>query len=371
MAENKLRQYDLLVTSIHAVVLEPNKWDGLLRRIGEAVSATSGGFYLRDKATGKPLQWHSFGHSEAVIASYADKYLQIDPWTAIIDRTPVGEWICEHQHFDDRFVAQNEFFQHYMLPNGLRRVIGARAFDDGHNEAIIGFQRGLDAAPFNEGEAELLKRLSPHIELACRLSTEFSRLRMQAAVARQALDRLAAPLWVVDGEGRVLFANHAAEIGGLPGICVRQGRLVADAPNIHARLASLLQQASARQAQGGALALERTDGGRLTVLVAPLPADSPLAADSQRPLVLLMAHDPSVSEAQPLDVLAALYGLSPAECRLAALLLEGCTPSEAAERLQVQVSTVRTQLKSMFWKTGTHRQGELMKLLSGALLLKV
>jgi len=55
---------------------------------------------------------------------------------------------------------------------------------------------------------------------------------------------------------------------------------------------------------------------------------------------------------------------------LSSLLLEGCTLTEAAERLEVQVSTVRTQLKSIFWKTGTHRQGELMKLLSGALLLK-
>ncbi|MEH6458362.1 helix-turn-helix transcriptional regulator [Chitinimonas sp. JJ19] len=371
MAELKIRQYDLLVTSIHAVVLEPTKWDHLLRRIGEAIDASSGGFYLRDKHASKPRQWHSFGHSEQSLASYADRYVAMDPWTMIVNRTPVGEWVAEHQHFDDAFVAKNEFFQRYMLPNGLRRLIGTRAFDDGRIEALIGFQRGPDAEPFSDSDTELLTRLSPHLELACRLSTEFSRLRMQAAVARQALDRLAAPIWVLDGDGRVLFANHAADEGGLPGMAVRQGRLLADAPAVHARLTSLLTQATSRTAQSGALALERQDGGRLTVLVAPLPAGSPLVADSQRPLVLLMAHDPSASDAQPLDVLAALYGLSPAECRLAALLLEGWTPAESAERLQVQVSTVRTQLKSMFWKTGTHRQGELMKLLSGALLLKV
>jgi len=370
MAENKLPQYDLLVTSIHAVVLEPGKWDALLRRIGDAIGASSGTYQLRDKVSGKPLQWHSYGHDDSVIASYARQFLKLDPWTAVVDRTPVGKWVAEHQFFDDAFVARNEFFQQFMLPNGLRRIIGTRAFDDGRHEALISFQRGTSDHAFNHSEAELLTRLSPHLELACRLSTEFSRLRMQAAVARQALDRLAAPLWVVDGEGGVLFSNQAAETDGLPGLYLRHGCLVAEDPNVHMRLLALLQQASSRQAQRGALAVDRPEGGRYTVLIAPMPADSPLVADSRRPLVLLMAHDPNASEAQPLEVLAALYGLSPAECRLAALLLEGDTPAEAAERLQVQVSTVRTQLKSMFWKTGTHRQGELLKLLAGALLLK-
>ncbi|WP_460528959.1 helix-turn-helix transcriptional regulator [Chitinimonas naiadis] len=359
-----------MVTSIHAVVLEPSKWDALLRRIGDAIKASSGTFQLRDKVSGNALQWHSYGHDEKVVAAYAKQFISQDPWTGVIDRTPVGKWVAEHQYFDDGFVSRNDFFQKFMLPNGLRRIIGTRAFDDGRHEALISFQRGTDGSPFNGSEAELLSRLSPHLELACRLSTEFSRLRMQAAVARQALDRLAAPLWVVDGEGQVLFSNQAAETDGLPGMHLRHGCLVAEDANVHMRLLSLLQQASSRQSLRGALALERPEGGRLTVLIAPMPADSPLVADSRRPLVLLMAHDPNASEAQPLEVLAALYGLSPAECRLAALLLEGDTPAEAAERLQVQVSTVRTQLKSMFWKTGTHRQGELLKLLAGALLLK-
>lgn len=370
MVDNKLKQYDTLVTTIHAAVLEPSKWEGLLKRIGEAVDACSGAFYLRDRSNGVPTQWHAFGLEESVRRAYIERYIALDPWSAVVSRYPVGRWVAEHEHFDDRFVAGDEFFQRYMLPNGMRHIVGTRTFDDGVTDGLIGFQRGIGAQAFGAAELELLSRLSPHLELACRLSTEFSRLRMQAAVARQALDRLVAPLWVVDADGRVLFANSAAEQGVLPGVSVRNGKLVAETASVAARLAQRLQDATKRAAQSGALALDRPDGGRLTVLVAPLPADSPLVVDWQRPLALLMAHDPNATEAQPLDVLAALYGLSPAECRLAALLLEGATPSEAAARLSVQVSTVRTQLKSMFWKTGTHRQGELLKLLSGALMLK-
>ncbi|MGQ5523702.1 hypothetical protein ACUHMQ_10610 [Chitinimonas sp. PSY-7] len=371
MGDNRSRQYDQLVTTIHAAVLEPAKWEGLLHRIADSIGATAGGFYLRNKQTREPVRWHLFGHSDQAIRAYNECYLAIDPWAEIINRTPVGVWVAEHQYFDERFVANNEFFQRYMLPHGLRRMIGARVFDDGRNEALIAFQRGLDGEVFDQETSVFLERLSPHIELACRLSTEFARLSMQAAVARQALDRLVAPMWVVNAEGRVIFANRAAEEGGLNGISIKNGRVLAVGPGMSAKLATLLLQATDAPAQSGALALESAEGDRLTVLVAPLPADSPLVADGRRPLALLMAHNPAGNEEQPLDVLAALYGLSPAECRLAALILEGCTPTEAATRLSVQVSTVRTQLKSMFWKTATHRQTELVKLLSGALLLKV
>lgn len=370
MGDNKSRQYDQLVTAIHAAVLEPSKWDGLLHRIADTVGASAAGFCLRNKQTGEPMRWNLYGLSEQAIRAYQDAYLATDPWLSIINRSQVGVWVAEHQYFDDSYVARSEFFQRYMLPNGMRHLIGARVFDDGRSEAVLTFQRGPGADVFAAAEAAFLERLSPHMELACRLSTEFARLSMQAAVARQALDRLAAPMWVADGDGQVIFANHAAEQGGMPCIVVRNGRVTAEGSGMAAKLSTLLQQATQQAAQSGALAFENAGGDRLTVLVAPLPADSPLVADGRRPLALLMAHNPAGNEEQPLDVLAALYGLSPAECRLAALILEGCTPTEAAARLTVQVSTVRTQLKSMFWKTGTHRQAELVKLLSGALLLK-
>ncbi|WP_269532440.1 hypothetical protein [Chitinimonas sp. BJYL2] len=367
MSDHALPQYDQLVTAIHSVVLEPGKWDAMLRRVGEAISASAGLFHLRDKTTGQMVHWHGFGHETRAVAKVAGTPELLANWYGPLGR--VGEWIDDHARFNHPDIADHPFFRPFAEAGC--HSLGARAFDDGHHEALISFQRKMPVTPFDDQGIALLRRLSPHLELACRLSSEFSRLRMQAAVARQALDRLAAPLWVVDGEGRVQFANQAAETTGLPGMCVRQGRLSADNPTLEARLQSLLMQASSRKPQSGALALERPAGGRLTVLVAPLPADSPLVADSKRPLVLLMAHDPSASEAEPLEVLAALYGLSPAECRLAALLLEGCSLAEAAQRLQLQQSTVRTQSKSMFWKTGTHRQGELLKLLSSAMLLKI
>jgi DNA-binding CsgD family transcriptional regulator/PAS domain-containing protein len=365
MGAKQERAYDALVTTIHSVVLEPGRWDALLRRIADAVDARSGGYYLRDKSSGRPTLCHLVGQGEALWWHCVERRAGVDPWTSAAHQSVVGTWVSQPHFFDDRCLGHHGD----VVARVDRHTVAACVFDDGRTDALVGFQRDRDQPPFSAIEVDLLSRLSPHLELTCRLTSEFSRLRLQAAVARQALDRLATPIWVVDAGGTVLFANHAAD-RGLPGISVKHGKMHAEATPVSTRLASLLLQASGGKPRTGALALDADDGSRLNVLISPLPPDSPLAADWHQPMVLMMAHNPSTSDAQLLEVLTALYGLSPAECRLAALLLEGCTPAEAADRLLVQVSTVRTQLKSMFWKTGTGRQGALIKLLSGALLIK-
>lgn len=63
-------------------------------------------------------------------------------------------------------------------------------------------------------------------------------------------------------------------------------------------------------------------------------------------------------------VLAELFGLTPAEGRLAAMLVNGKSVIECAEELGIRVSTVREQLSNLFAKTRTSRQPELVSMLS-------
>lgn len=66
---------------------------------------------------------------------------------------------------------------------------------------------------------------------------------------------------------------------------------------------------------------------------------------------------------QPI-ILRTLFGITPAESRLAMLLVKGYSATEAAEELGVRISTVREKLSSMFAKTRTSRQPELVSMLS-------
>jgi DNA-binding CsgD family transcriptional regulator len=64
-----------------------------------------------------------------------------------------------------------------------------------------------------------------------------------------------------------------------------------------------------------------------------------------------------------------LFRLSPAEARLALCIFRGETPTEIAASSGVKLATVRTQLASIFYKTRTKRQSQLVALLARVAIL--
>ena len=66
----------------------------------------------------------------------------------------------------------------------------------------------------------------------------------------------------------------------------------------------------------------------------------------------------------PPQRLAEQYGLTPAEGRLAAKLTALRSVEQASDELCISVHTARSQLKSIFAKTGVQSQSELLMLLA-------
>jgi DNA-binding CsgD family transcriptional regulator len=64
------------------------------------------------------------------------------------------------------------------------------------------------------------------------------------------------------------------------------------------------------------------------------------------------------------SLLSKIFGLTFAEAKLAAALADGTSLDTAAEELDISRQTARSQLKIVFAKTDTHRQGQLIALLS-------
>ena len=58
--------------------------------------------------------------------------------------------------------------------------------------------------------------------------------------------------------------------------------------------------------------------------------------------------------------------MTPAEARLARLLVQGASLAAAQRDLGLRRETVRTRLKTIFEKTNTHRQSELVTLILNA-----
>jgi len=190
--------------------------------------------------------------------------------------------------------------------------------------------------------------------------------------AVEALNLLSVGVVLVRGDGHVLNANRVAQriLEGGDGLSCGGGRLQAFYSHEQAALTRTIAAAVAETPAGGAFTFARPSGRRaLSVVVKALRAGT---AGAGRPrLAAVFITDPDQEVAAEAQTLSGLYGLTPAEARLASSLVRGMSPAQAAAALGLTVNTVRTHLKRIFSKTETRRQSDLVRvLLTGAAPLR-
>ena len=96
-------------------------------------------------------------------------------------------------------------------------------------------------------------------------------------------------------------------------------------------------------------------------MVGPLLAAHPDSSIDDAKATLFIA-DPEGGHISTTEVLETLYQLTHAEAELVRLIAEGNSLEEVAAERGVTMNTVRSQLKQVFSKTDTSRQGELVHL---------
>jgi DNA-binding CsgD family transcriptional regulator len=88
--------------------------------------------------------------------------------------------------------------------------------------------------------------------------------------------------------------------------------------------------------------------------------------DTDRCAACLFITDPERSPVPAAVHVQRVFGLSAAETRVAAALLDGESLDGLADRLCISRNTARTHLRRLFAKTGTARQSDLIRVLLGA-----
>jgi DNA-binding CsgD family transcriptional regulator len=147
---------------------------------------------------------------------------------------------------------------------------------------------------------------------------------------------------------------------------VLRGVRSADTVALHRLIGEAVHSGSGNGHAGGCgLRLERPSRRwPLTALVTSLRSRE--SALNGHAVAAVFVSDPEHSPAIDVGMLRQWFGLTPAEARLAVVLAQGHSLTEALKRLGVGVNTARTELKNIFGKTGTNRQAELVRLLLSA-----
>ncbi len=140
-----------------------------------------------------------------------------------------------------------------------------------------------------------------------------------------------------------------------------------DPPGLHASFEEALRVATRKPARSSVLRFSATGREICEVAVSPLAGHPLRPSLYSMPSALVVIAPPRREEEKLLGLVGRRYGLTDAEARVMAELTAGATVSEIARGHGVQACTVRTQVRSIFEKTGVNRQSELVRLaLTGA-----
>jgi DNA-binding CsgD family transcriptional regulator/PAS domain-containing protein len=365
--------FDDIIPDLYDALLRPQAWPGVLTRVADAAKIGSVHFLFAD-AGGLPLMSEmSTRVRPGTNELYRDYYGAIDSSRKLAQDLPVGKFLLCHRVHDEDFVRGDEFYNDYLIPSGFRYLAGVRVFrDDGH-DAMFGFFKNVGTDPFDDREVRALQTLLPHLRRVAQMQHRLATLEASASPLSGALDRLASGVVIIDQGFRVGFVNRVAEdiLRAGSGLLLCNHRLLASDTDVSKRLDRLIAEAAQCAAGGdphkggGGLAVPRPSGERpLLLVVVPLPAFSAGRLWRAEPAVAVFITDPEARPPAPAQRFADMFGLTPAEARLAAWLVAGDSLAEAADRFGLSKYTLRAQLRALMDKTGTNRQAALVRLLT-------
>lgn len=367
-AEHKAQH---LVGMAYDAALDEHKWTPFLEAFARAVGGDSSILRSADYKAGKASFVASVGYDPAWQAAYCNHFVKLDYLTPALNQFKLGDVKSSDQVFSLSEQSKTEMFNDYFIPQDKVHALGTFLTKDDSHTLLFSAQRGKRAGAFGKVEARLMSILAPHVKRAVQIHHRVSSSIVEKDWALGALNHLRMGVILTNSLGTPLFVNRAAEqmLTQNQGIGIYQRRLVLNTPLETVRLHKLITDAA--QGTPGA-----TLGGDMRIAL-PKPDEflhcqvTPISLEiSERlgiPLasgcVAIFFSKPSGLQLPP-KRLAVLYGLSPAEARLAAKLAALMSMEQAADDLCITIHTARSQLKSVFAKVGAQSQPELLMLLA-------
>ncbi|HEY4847511.1 MAG TPA: helix-turn-helix transcriptional regulator [Methylocella sp.] len=180
-----------------------------------------------------------------------------------------------------------------------------------------------------------------------------------------ALNAMRLPAIALDQHGFVAEVNAAAEAVFDNDFRIKDRRLFVRDPAARALLKEAIDQLKTSPRLNPLatepIIVQRQD--KLPVIVRTWRFDGAAHLPAQEVGALLTLNALGPKPGPPAAILAKTFRLTPAEAKLASVIARGASPDIAARELKISRETARNQLKSVFAKTDTHRQSELVALI--------
>lgn len=363
-----------IIDFIYEAVLDPELWPSVLSKLADVMSATQVAMATLDQreqsfasiAPRTDPDW---------VASYRQYWAFHNPLWTETTSLPIGEIFTLDSLMARGDFAKTPIFNEWWAPAEYGfAMLGANLLVEKDLSALICVVNGPNKDELDPIQEHVFKTVLRHIDRAVRIHRRLWNLDLARAASIGQFDKMPDAVFLVDAAARVLFHNRAAKdlIDGSREIIIERDFLgTRDDCGILQRLIATCSPKPVLLPPGGR-------GGEFTIMrdqrKAPLRiAVTPLRAKGSipevpwlglhAPVAVVTMTDPDLGRRRLEQHLRDQYGLTPAESGLVAEISRGDGRKAAAQRRGIAVSTARAQLTSIFDKTGTRRQAELVRLL--------
>lgn len=257
---------------------------------------------------------------------------------------------------------------------GEDRALFACIAADAGRKLVLILARPMAMPGFSCNEVARVQRVVNHLSAAWEVHQSRIRKDYVGQGTVEALNLLAVGVMIVDSRGRILERNESARtiLCGDDGLGVANGRLAITGRGEGVSLAELFDGAMAPETTGFPAPIKlvivpRPSGKRpFSLMVCPLAGTCDLLNEEERAALVFVSDPDHVPNGSGNRLLGHIYGLTPAEARIASLVAQGLRINEIADLLDITINTARTHLKRVFEKTSVERQAQLVQLLYGS-----
>jgi DNA-binding CsgD family transcriptional regulator len=361
-----IKQAALAVARLYDAAQSPGEWPDALRSVSEATGTVGAAYLICDKRSGL-VDWISVaGPLTEMQAEYRRHFAAKDLYAPILHTTRCGRWVRLTKAISDGDLRASAWYNDCMLRGGVDDVLGTKLFEDDDVSVLFGLHHDARSNSASVARGSRVSTFAEPLARAARLHVSFRALNRKLSAANQALHHLLAGVILTEADGRVIEINAPADrIMELnDGLLLRGGILTAsrsfEATKLAMAIAATTGQANGRERDMHLLIGRRTSRHPLIVSVYPHHGEP---CGGHRPTATVLVINPDWQTPSERSI-SELFGLSPAESRLAAALTRGKKLNEIAWDTNVEITTLRTQLSSILKKVGVDRQVDLVQTLS-------
>lgn len=374
------KSYDRLVRLIYRGAIEQPPWHSTLPAMREIIDAQVVSLVLRPPTADnpgiilnsvRPQSGEQASKSRLAAAedwevtAYREQFFSLDPFVNL----PLDKIISLDDLLSDAELMASDYYQHYLQPIELFRILGV---DTGEADGLLArlrFSRRREETNFSSRDREVLSLLTPHLRQALAIYAHLNQMTSERDTYAGAVDQLSVATIILDEKGNLINTNAMASalLNDADGLSLRGKRLHIEGRNTDRELQAALTDVIGAQ-QAGETSLVKAlrvprPGGRsaLGLVVRPVPM-SQWSEGQVGPCVAVFISDPDQRDSASQQTLGELFSLTPAEANVAILLARGLSLAEVSQAQNISPHTARAQLKSIFAKTGVSRQAELVRM---------